>query len=147
MWYSILVMGERINYGSMADSLNSLKGRKDVSWKFLGKQVQKALYIQKASQKALVGRQIKMSICYFRHQISNDQIFKINCVSERVRKLVLCFFIDKNVSLGAIWQHLSQIQFTCPLIHAVYFRSLSRTVWSRTRMFITTYFQQQPQTS
>ena len=75
MWYSILVMGERINYGSMADSLNSLKGRKDVSWKFLGKQVQKALYIQKASQKALVGRQIKMSICYFRHQISNDQIF------------------------------------------------------------------------
>lgn len=102
-------MGERINYGSMADSLNSLKGREDVSWKFIGKQVQKALYIQKASQKSLVGRQIKMSICYFRQQISNDQIFKINCVSERVRKLVLCFFIEKNVSLGAIWQNLSHI--------------------------------------
>ena len=59
----------------MADSLNSLKGRKDVSWKFIGKQVQKSLYIQKASQKPLVGRQIKMSICYFRQQIRNNQIF------------------------------------------------------------------------
>lgn len=56
-----------------------------------------------------------MSICQFRQQISNDLIFKINCVSERVRKLVLCFFIDnQNVSLGAIWQNLSQIQFYMP---------------------------------
>ena len=93
----------------MADSLSSTK-RKDLSWQFTEKPIQRAFKYTKSTiclkPFVIIGR-----LC-FTHQIDSDQIVKTYCVSEMIRKLVLFFSFlnDANVILGAIWQNSSQLQ-------------------------------------